>query len=177
DPRDRLFARRARLRRRILHIENVAGRRRELDRHLAQFHQDRQVDLLLDIRVGVEVGARDDVDRFELQRRVAVSEKVAPIEAHVRLGLDDLADGGRDDGQRLRRRVVADAELKYGTPLTHAPEVAYPRFENVGIRHDDLLAREAAQPRALDADVLDRALEVIDAEEVPDGERLVERDR
>src|SRR5437899_8469882 len=68
-------------------------------------------------------------------------------------------------------------ELEHGAPLAHAAEVAHPRLEHVAVRDDDLLAREAAKARALDAHVLDRALEAVDGEEVAEPEGLIERDR
>ena len=57
------------------------------------------------------------------------------------------------------------------------PKLRTRDFEDVRVRHDDLLAGDAAQPGALDADVLDGALKVIHAEEVADDERFVQRDR
>ncbi len=66
------------------------------------------------------------------------------------------------------------AELKHRATLAHAPEVAHPRFENVRIGNDDLFAGEAAQTRALDADVLDRPLKIVDAEKVANDKRLIQ---
>ena len=51
------------------------------------------------------------------------------------------------------------------------------RRQQVGIRADQLLAREAADPGRLDADPLDRARLVADGHEIADHERLVQHDR
>ena len=73
-------------------------------------------------------GSLHDIDGLELQRRVAIGEEVTAIEAHVRLGLDDLAHGRRNRRQRFGGGVVVDTELKHRAPLAHAAEIADARL-------------------------------------------------
>jgi hypothetical protein len=73
--------------------------------------------------------------------------------------------------------VYGHAHGELHAPLDHAAVVAHAALQQVAVGKDDLLAIEAAQSRALDADVLHRAQEGVDGEEVADHERPVERDR
>jgi hypothetical protein len=55
----------------------------------------------------------------------------------------------------------------------HAPEVVHPRFREIRVGNDHLLACQSSQARALDADVLHLAALTIDQQQIPDLETPV----
>jgi len=138
---------------------------------------DAEIDRLLGVHVEPVFRALHVVDDLEVEREVAVFREMRTVEAHALLRLDDLAQQRRNALELLTRRLVRDAQREDDAPLVHAPVVAHPAREQVGVRHHDLLAGEAAQPRGLDSDVLDAAHVIAHDQEVADHERLVERDR
>ena len=79
--------------------------------------------------------------------------------------------------EHLGGRVVRDVEIEQHAPLIHAAEVAQAALQQIAVADDDLLAGHAAHARRLEADVLDDARDLVDADVVADVERLVEHDR
>ena len=81
-------------------------------------------------------------------------------------------------GGYIRKRHKGDIRQRAHIPLLGgAPVISHPALQDIGVRQNDLLAVFAAQPRGLDADVLDLADEGIDHQAVTDHEWLIQRDR
>src|SRR5580693_2248797 len=112
-----------------------------------------------------------------MQRRIAQDFQVAALEARVRLFANDAFEQLRDLAQYVGGRFVAHAERRQRAQLLGAAEIAHAALQDVGVRENNLLARLAAQSSALDADVLDRAGEGVQAQAVADDEGLVQSDR
>lgn len=117
------------------------------------------------------------MDDLEVQRRRSKGLQVGLVEAGVVDARHDLAHKRRNCLEQVRCGVVADAEAKRDAALLQPLEVADAARQQITIGHHHLLARQAADACGLHADMLDRAGNVADDDEVADHEGLVEGDR
>src|SRR6056297_1379419 len=146
--------------------EEGAGREGELDALGLESLVDGEVDRLLDVHVEGVVRVQHVVDDLEVEAVRSVALEVGPVEADRVLGLDALAQDLRNALQLLARRLVDDAEAEDDAALSHASVVADPAAQQVGVREDELLSRQAANAGGLQADPLDRAEVVAQDQEV-----------
>src|ERR1039458_5223759 len=139
--------------------------------------QDFAVDLIERATQVAPGSVLDKEAHLEQQRRFAQQFEQAINETRAVIGGNRLLDQHRHLVDQRRRRIVDQGQVEQRAPLAGAAEIAHPALEQIGIGDDDLLAGHTAQPRALDADLLDRALEAVDPQRVADAKGLVERDR
>ena len=93
------------------------------------------------------------------------------------LRLHDLLRHSRDSRQHFGRDPIDEPKGHHEAPVVQQSEIVDLLVEQLGVRHHDLLAGEGANPGRLEADILDIAVDLAEADAVAPAEGLVEDDR
>jgi len=101
---------------------------------------------------------------------------MGPIESGFILRLDDLRHHAGNVVELVGRGVVGDPQHEHDTTLVHTLEVVNARLDEVAVRNCDLLARQRADARGLDTDLLHRAALIAEHDEIADLEGPIEDD-
>ena len=149
----------------------------ELDSEAAKFVDDAKIDRLLQVEQGVDFRLLDEVRQLELQAGIAEGLQVAALEAGMlKLANDALEELGYA-AQLLSGRGVSHPNRRERPLLGRPPKISHTALQEIGVRHDDLLAGVAAQTRGLDADAFHRSPEIVDQQHVAHHEGFVQCDR
>lgn len=127
-----------------------------------------QIDALLRIHVVVVLAALQVIHHFKFQAAFTYAHKMCPVKTRHRYRIDDLAQRFRQFRNLLARGLMDKAEVEQYASLRHAFVIADGRFQQFGIRADQLLAAEAVRSRGLDADIFHGSLQIIDYDKVAD---------